>query len=77
MVSEYTIKEALAELNISKATLYYRINKYKRKIEPHILMKNGKKFISRQGIEILMVNCGAAIRMRVSVNQDEIVSLAS
>lgn len=58
MISEYTIKEALAELNISKATLYYRINKLKRNIEPHILTRNGKNFISHEGIEILRGNHG-------------------
>lgn len=58
MILEYTIKQALTELNISKATLYYRINKFKSKMEPHILMRNSKKFISHEGMEILKANDG-------------------
>lgn len=50
---EYSIKETLNILNISRTTLYTKIDKYKKELNPHITSKNGKKYISHDGIEIL------------------------
>lgn len=56
MIVEYTIKEAVQELKISKATFYNRINKYKQDLKNEIYLKDGKKYISVHGLEILKSN---------------------
>lgn len=55
-MQEYTIKEALEELNISRATLYNRLKLSSKKLKEHITIKDGKKYISQIGIEILKDN---------------------
>lgn len=50
---EYTIKECLDILNISKATLYSRINLNKVSLNQYISMKNGKKYITSEGLELI------------------------
>jgi len=54
----YSIKEVLDKLDISRATLYNRIDKNKQQLDRHISSKNGKKYISSIGIEILRANEG-------------------
>lgn len=56
MSQEYTIKEVLKQLNISKSTLYYRINKLSSKLYGEIALKNGKTFVSSKGLKILSSN---------------------
>lgn len=52
--TEYSIKETLQLLNISRTTLYSRFDKYKTELESHIYIKDGKKYVSTEGIHILM-----------------------
>ena len=50
---EYSIKEALDMLDISRATFYNKLNRYGKELKPHMASKNGKKYISIDGIEFL------------------------
>lgn len=50
---EYTVKECLDILNISKATFYSRINLNKDSLNQYISMKNGKKYITSEGLEFI------------------------
>ena len=43
---EYSIKEVLDMLDISRATLYNKLNKYEKELSSHITNKHGKKYIS-------------------------------
>jgi hypothetical protein len=55
-MKEYSIKEALIELNISRATLYNRLKLQEKNLKDHINIKDGKKYISSIGIKILKNN---------------------
>jgi hypothetical protein len=50
---EYTIKETLDILDISRATLYNKLDKYKTDLSKYISTKNGKKYISQECINYL------------------------
>lgn len=50
---EYTIKEILDILNISRATLYNKLDKNRHAFDGHISTRNGKKYISKSALSIL------------------------
>lgn len=50
---EYSIKEVLDILDISRATLYNKLDKYKSQLAKHISTKSGKKYISYDGVAFL------------------------
>jgi len=55
MIQEYSINEALEILDISKATLYHRMDKHKQKLEGRMFTKKGKRYISIEGLEFLKI----------------------
>ena len=50
---KYSIKEVLDMLDISRATLYNKLNRYEKELAPHITNQHGKKYISMDGINFL------------------------
>lgn len=66
----YDLQAVLDELSISKATLYHRINKIKSKIDPHTSIRNGKKYFTQEGIEILR---SSVLVESVSDNSDTVL----
>lgn len=55
-MKNYTVKETLEELNISRATFYNKIKLKSEELKEHITFKEGKKYISSIGVEILRKN---------------------
>jgi DNA-binding Lrp family transcriptional regulator len=55
LILDYTVQETATKLNISRMTVYKKIDKL-TELKKHIKIKNGKKYLTDNGIEIIKLS---------------------